>query len=113
MSRYYVQMYTEYPIYEPAEGGYYYAGKCAEDMTENEFDGFETALGKAINWIWMLNENAPDDEKWVILNTSFYEEKGRCLIAYKPSKLIGDGAQIYIESEDAYKKGERGWKPYE
>lgn len=26
-SYYYVTLYEEYPIYEPAEGGYYYAGR--------------------------------------------------------------------------------------
>ena len=27
---YYVSFYEEYPIYEPAEGGYYYEGKCVQ-----------------------------------------------------------------------------------
>ena len=29
MTMYYLTYYEEYPIYEPAEGGYYYAGNQA------------------------------------------------------------------------------------
>ena len=31
---YYVSYIKEYPIYEPAEGGYYYAGEVVEDCRE-------------------------------------------------------------------------------
>mgnify|MGYP003295293821 CR=1 FL=1 len=34
--KYYLTYYEEYPIYEPAEGGYYYAGCSAEEWAYDE-----------------------------------------------------------------------------
>ena len=127
MSKYYVTMYSEYPIYEPAEGGYYYAGKAAEDLIENEYETIEEAIADAKIWVKELNEGAFEDETWNFIdlnpNTAlknikemaeqFGPEEGRTMIAYRPSKYIGEGAQLYIETPAAYKKDEQGWHPYE
>ncbi|GHU58488.1 hypothetical protein AGMMS49975_25130 [Clostridia bacterium] len=40
--KYIVQRYTRFPIYEPAEGGYYYDGSEADDWYEI-FDTIEEA----------------------------------------------------------------------
>lgn len=34
MKKYYVTMYSKYPIYEPAEGGYYYSGRSIDFSCE-------------------------------------------------------------------------------
>lgn len=127
MSKVYVMLYSEYPIYEPAEGGYYYAGKVAEDLEDNEYDSIEAAIKDAKEWVKELNEDAFEDEKWIFIDHNaneiqehidqmaeeFGPEEGCAMIAYRPSKYIGEGAQIYIETPSAYKKNERGWHPYE
>ena len=38
---YYVTYYEEYPIYEPAEGGYYYAG--SRNVSVREFKSWRKA----------------------------------------------------------------------
>ena len=127
MAKYYVQMYSEYPIYEPAEGGYYYAGRTAEDLEDNEYKTIQEAIDDAKLWVEELNEGAFGDEIWTFIDKDtatvgkdiqemaeeFGPEEGRCLIAYRSSKYIGEGAQLYIEIPAAYRKNECGWHPYE
>ncbi len=44
MEKLYLTHYTEYPIYEAAEGGYYYAGTNADDCIEiSDFSGLSNA----------------------------------------------------------------------
>ena len=44
---YYITLYHEYPIYEPAEGGYYYAGLQAHSAEGyNSFKEAAAAIGK-------------------------------------------------------------------
>lgn len=126
MAKFYATMYSEYPIYEPAEGGYYYAGKTAEDLEDNEYETIEDALCDITKWVEELNED-PYENEWILterdaksaqenINYLIKElgpEEGRTLIAYRPSKYIGEGAQIYIEIPAAYKKDECGWRPYQ
>ena len=125
MNKVYAMMYSEYPIYEPAEGGYYYAGRTAEDLEDNEYDTVEEAIEDIKKWVEELNESGL--EEWIFVDHDaktalehiakmtheFGAEEGRIMMAYKPSKYIGEGAQIYIETPDAYKKNESGWHPYE
>ena len=123
----YAMMYSEYPIYEPAEGGYYYAGRTAADLEDNEYETVEEAIEDIKKWVEELNADEFEDKQWICVNTDpktakehmehmakeFGEEEGRALIAYQPSKYIGEGAQIYVETPAAYKKHESGWHPYE
>lgn len=75
----YLTHYAEYPIYEPAEGGYYYAGneayeyyrlnsekqakrKLAKMSKELEEEGFIVYEDEAILWSRYIGE----DESWRI-----------------------------------------------
>lgn len=127
MAKYYLQMYDEYPIYEPAEGGYYYAGTTARDTYDNEYDTIEAAIEDARLWVEEMNADAWDDEVWTFTDISAATAKqwladeiligdyadARVMVAYRDSKYIGDGARVYIEIPASYRKGERGWHPYE
>ena len=75
----YLTHYTEYPIYEPAEGGYYYAGreaneyyrlnsvkqakrKLAKMQKELEAEGFEVFEDRA----YMHSKYIGESESWRI-----------------------------------------------
>lgn len=94
--------YEEYPIYEPAEGGYYYAGLALEKTerlskraAKKKFDKLAAEL---------LEETKNESYPWMMGNIIY----GRTLI--RGSKYIGEGAYICIEK----RKGShtKGWEPY-
>jgi hypothetical protein len=92
----YLTLYEEYPIYEPAEGGYYYAGQ--------QVDGF-----------YRLNSEKQAKRKLAKLRKEL-EREGFVVIpergyAYRSSKYIGEGAEIRIEKKLG--QHESGWHPYE
>lgn len=90
----YLTHYTEYPIYEPAEGGYYYTGREAGESYK-----FETEAEA----IQMLSRMKADLE---------YEGFTICEdYAFLDSKYIGGGEQWYIE--EVYGSRNSGWHPYE
>lgn len=63
MSKYYVTIYREYPLYEAAEGGYYYAGVELDESTGCE----SLKEARAIMNDIVLNEYELDKdgyEKW-------------------------------------------------
>lgn len=127
MAKFYVQMYDEYPIYEPAEGGYYYAGTTIRDTYDNEYDSLTAAIEDVRAWVDEMNADAWDDEVWTFVDIDAATvmqllawdilddgvRNARVTIAYRNSKYIGEGARIYIETAASYRKGERGWHPYE
>lgn len=99
----YLSYYEEYPIYEPAEGGYYYAGNKlvkSERMSERQ-------AKKKLAEIWAdaqkENEILPEVEQWVM-------DSNRRGI-YKSSRYIGEGESYIIERHKGSE--ERGWQPYE
>lgn len=90
----YLTHYQEYPIYEPAEGGYYYAGNQAfEYFRLNSVKQAKRKLAKI--------QKALEEEGFVI-----YEDKA---VLY--SKYIGEGESWIIEK--VYGSHESGWHPYE
>ncbi len=90
----YLTHYVEYPIYEPAEGGYYYAGR---DVCE--YYRFLTKWGAKRQLRKMQAEL--EDYGWTICED----------YAFLSSKYIGDGEQWRIERELG--SHESGWHPYE
>lgn len=90
----YLTHYTEYPIYEPAEGGYYYAGR--EAGTYYECDSIKQAKCK-------LKELAEELEEEGFVVCEDY--------AFLSSKYIGEGEQWIIE--EVYGSENSGWHPYE
>lgn len=127
MAKFFLQLYDEYPIYEPAEGGYYYAGTRARDMYDNEYDSISAAIEDARVWVDEMNADPWDDDEWTfndidastamqLLAWDILDDGvagARVLIAYRHSKYIGEGARVYIETAASYRKGEHGWHPYE
>ena len=86
----YLTHYTEYPIYEPAEGGYYYAGreaneyyrlnsvkqakrKLAKMRKELEADGFEVYEDRA----YLYSKYIGKSEFWRIEKVYGSDESGR------------------------------------
>lgn len=90
----YLTHYTEYPIYEPAEGGYYYAGREAGSFYR--LNSMKQAQRKLEKMRKILEEDGfqvwPDG-------------------AYRRSKYIGHGEEWIIEK--VYGSCNEGWRPYE
>lgn len=104
---FYVSYITEYPIYEPAEGGYYYAGEIVEDC-------IPCSSWKKANKLF---------QKLKVEFREMYEyERGHIVelevggvgkyinpaIIFR-SYYIGDGARLEITRK---KPENKGWHPY-
>ena len=101
----YLTHYTEYPIYEPAEGGYYYSG--------NQIDSYErlskNQARKKMEEIWEeIKEEygiyPSEMERWKYIKNSHGVS-----IRYH-SHYIGEGCSYVIERKLGSEK--RGWVPY-
>ena len=104
---YYVSHIVEYPIFEPAEGGYYYAGtqivECLEYESWKEANKQFQKMRKAF-----LRDYEYDKER--IIDRQYGgcgKYKYPCVI-YN-SRLIGEGEQIQLTRQ---KPVEYGWHPY-
>lgn len=92
--------YREYPIYESAEGGYYYEGlelvqteRLSKRAAKKKFDQLAIEL---------IKESENDDYPWNMSDIKY----GRHI--FKGSKYIGDGAYICIERKKGmYEKGKQ------
>ena len=102
---YYVTEYRNYPIYEPAEGGYYYSG--VEIMSSREFKTFRKAR-QFINRVYkdtLKNEmdyvTGASQKFWATRDNQQFGANG---------KYIGDGWMYKLER----KQGSEvcGWEPY-
>ena len=107
---YYVSYVEEYPIYEPAEGGYYYAGDTVQRY--RKFSSWKKANKCFQKWKkWFLEEN-----EWAVEQNRVYlwENPGidkyndGSVVGYN-SKYIGEGASVRI-TKGPYE--EHGWHPY-
>lgn len=109
--KYYLTYYEAYPIYEPAEGGYYYEGRNAVKWWESE------DINELVNFIPNLAEN------WYEMELTNYgtiedineelENWGYVIVALTHSKYIGDDIYLVLENEKGFQKYESGWHPYE
>jgi hypothetical protein len=90
----YLTHYTEYPIYEPAEGGYYYTGREADNFYRlNSLKQAKRKLAKLKKQL--------EFESFVVGED----------YAYRSSKYIGEGEEWVIEK--VYGSKNSGWRPYE
>lgn len=107
LQKYFVTYYEEYPIYEPAEGGYYYAGRVARGA--KSFFNLDRAIAYAA-------ERAQEYGLDTVTNDA---QKIKDLLSKMPSALvgahhtgyIGEGEMIIIEKRLGEKTS--GWHPYE
>lgn len=95
---FYVTVYEKYPIYEPAEGGYYYEGR---QIVHSK--GFNTR-DEAAEYAKEIFEQERDDYPKAYTAADGYVCDG---------KYIGDGLNIVVETGKNYMKGESGRHVYE
>ena len=98
----YLTHYEEYPIYEPAEGGYYYAGN--EVVASERFSKRKARAEIKNLWEELQEENEylTDGEKWILCND------GNKIQRY--GYYIGEGESYVIERRQGSE--EKGWHPY-
>ena len=94
---FYVTYYAEYPIYEPAEGGYYYAGR---DAVWSEGYNSEEEARECIEDF--VNEQE-DKNEWEGYNNGYVLH----------GKYIGEDQYVKIEKKNEYLSDEKGWEPYQ
>ena len=101
--KYWVSTYELYPIYEPAEGGYYYDGV--------EYMGSLKPC-KSLKKARRLLRKAITELQEIYGEEKVYEYgwSGHLWGARTKSKYIGEGTIVRIETRRA--GGERGYTPY-
>lgn len=95
----YLSYYEEYPIYEPAEGGYYYAGLALVKTERLSKRAAKRKFDKEAKEMLETTKNEP--YPWIQLN-------GRHIV--RDSKYIGEGAFFCVEKKKG--KHSKGWQPY-
>lgn len=94
----YLTHYSEYPIYEPAEGGYYYAGQQADSYYRlNSVKQAQRQLNK-------MRKKLEAEGFQVYI-------QGDICKAYMPSRYIGQAEFWTVEK--VYGSQNEGWRPYE
>ena len=93
---FYVTHYEEYPIYEPAEGGYYYSGREWTEATDKES---RRQAHRDLDWYWEnvckpANEHLPVQEQWQYFRGRV---NGQLPMIRKNSRYIGEGEFYCME----------------
>ena len=110
---FYVSYITEYPIYEPAEGGYYYAGEIVREC--HEFSTWKKAnkcFQKMKAWFLDMHDyevelgNVDVNEVSGVRKFRGFDI-GSSAVLY--SRYIGDGERIEISCR---KPHDNGYEPY-
>ncbi|MBD5534544.1 MAG: hypothetical protein HDQ99_02570 [Lachnospiraceae bacterium] len=114
----YISHYEEYPIYESAEGGYYYAGN---QLVKSERKS-KRACKKELMEIWKQCEKdniengftEDNEDEWSDITSMTHEypwflDKEHNYI-YKDSYYIGEGESYIIERKQGSQRS--GWQPY-
>ena len=106
----YLTRYEEYPIYEPAEGGYYYPGN--EVVAHERLSKRQAKRKLEAIWKECLQENIreygeenPSDHKAWHRGSNEYHNH-----IWKGSRYIGEGQSIIIERRLGSET--TGWHPY-
>ena len=104
--KYVIQMYRRYPIYEPAEGGYYYEG-MAPDTYSQKYNTKQEAMGGLREFVEEENANmSAKEEGYLILSSEGLE-------AYTINhKYIGEGFEYRVEPLNQRGHRAKGPVPY-
>ena len=97
---YYVTLYYLYPIYEPAEGGYYYNG-----IGVDESYGFQTRK-KAIKFLRKRRKECLKEDK----NVKWWYDYINSFGVYNENGYIGNG--YFWEMERKFGSAISGYQPY-
>lgn len=104
---FYVSYIKEYPIYEPAEGGYYYEGEhveiCREFSTWKKANRYFQKLRK--EFLEMHDDEPNRVNDFVCGGVSFWHNP---FVSYT-SRYIGDGERVELTRK---KPVDRGRQPY-
>ena len=104
---FYVSRIKEYPIYEPAEGGYYYAGESVEISRAfkdwKKANRFFQVLRRGF-----LEEYGGDPSRICDVPCGGVGKHGGPFVSYF-SRYIGNGDRVEIARE---KPKPSGWQPY-
>lgn len=107
-SNVYLTVYHEYPIYEAAEGGYYYAGSEYDSHTEyNSIEDLKKDLPNVLKEYFSMIDRPVSLDDYDLENVEIDS------YFYLPSRYIGEGFEIYVENDATFKTHEDGYKPYE
>ena len=98
----YLTHYEEYPIYEPAEGGYYYSGNQATETERLSKRKAKAEMKRLWEEAQEENKDMPERHRWNL------SRDGNTL--WRSSKYIGEGESYVIERKFGSQK--RGWVPY-
>lgn len=103
---YKVVQYGRYPIYEHAEGGYYYEGLELHYRLDGEYETKEDACAAMQDFVDEYNAQEglePGDIGYM-----------NCLggIASTHERYIGMGLEFHVERKDCVGENERGRQPY-
>lgn len=104
---FYVSYITEYPIYEAAEGGYYYPGTLVQAC--HEFSSWKKANKCYQEWRkWFLEQHEDEPER---INDSIVGGVGRYRHpgVYYNARYIGDDERVELTRK---KPIEHGYEPY-
>lgn len=105
----YVTAMAEYPIYEPAEGGYYYAG--TQIVWERQFQSRRKArqfFNRARRDFTEVFGEHTDPDKWWDTKNRVSGNYRDCI--YHSTPYIGEGHELTLTRKP---RRERGWVPYE
>ena len=97
----FITTYERYPIYEPAEGGYYYSGN---QMVESRSFSCHRKAKQYINKLYRqaIKEGEKESKYW-------YQSKDNLSFGVG-SKYIGEGWFVRLERKQGQE--ERGYTPY-
>lgn len=103
MRYYYITEYRQYPIYEPAEGGYYYEGTEMVQYTRtNNIKRARKLLKKMVTEYYECEGILTPDAVEGISTLGNHH--------YHSTRYVGEGMEWHIETKLG--KNEHGWRPY-
>ena len=111
--KYIVQRYARFPIYEPAEGGYYYDG-IRPDGDCSTHENKAEAIDALFKLVAESNDslcNADDGKVQMLEGYLVLDDTGTT--AYSVNhKYIGDGLEYFVEPINRRGRHRRGYVPY-
>lgn len=99
MAKYVIQRYQRYPIFEPAEGGYYYEGREPDVHPYEKFDTKQEASEALKKLVKKENESLTEiDDGRGDSNEGYLVISPNGVNAYSINhKYISDGYDFYVE----------------
>ena len=115
MVKYVIQRYERYPIYERAEGGYYYEGREPDEYPWEIFETKSEAIEALQKLVKESNESLSKiDDGRGETNEGFLVISPCGINAYSINhSYIGDGYDWYVEPINRRGRHRKGWQPYQ